>query len=182
MQSAKFFVVGLNPEPWAVGPLGVGRKGKISYPYIGPNQKLQAYQEALREQLEGSDLLEGEVEITLYIWRKIETMKVYGGRDRKAKTSDATNIQKATEDAIQGVLIENDRNVRRITTEIVQQDENAEPCIVISVAPYQGSNPGFPDEVWHQVDVATKRVAPAPLFVLEPDDYKQYLPKEEDIF
>lgn len=149
----RFFVVALNPEPWAVGPLGVGRRGKNAYAYLGENQKLAAYQSALREELEGAGVLSGEVEVTLYIWRKLETAKVICGRDRKAKTSDATNIQKATEDALQGVLIENDRNVRKICTEIVEQNDTTEPCIVVRVKPYEPLNPdSIPDLVWRDVD------------------------------
>jgi len=161
----RFFVIGVNAEPWAVGSLGIARKGKSTYPYIGPNQKLQAYQEALKEQLEGAVLLVGEVEINLYIWRKIEKLTVYGGRNRKGNTSDATNIQKATEDALQGILIENDRFVRRIATEIMQQDELTEPCIVIQVRPYVGSSPEFPDSIWEQVDTIAGRTPPDTLFV-----------------
>lgn len=127
---------GINAEPWAIGPLGVGRKGRATYPFIGPNQKLQAYQEALRENLQNADLVEGEVEVRLYVWRQIEHLKVSGGRDRKGKSADATNIQKATEDAIQNILIENDRNVRRISTEIVSQSEDTEPRILVHVLPY----------------------------------------------
>lgn len=161
----RFFVIGLNAEPWAIGPLGLGRKAGKPYPYIGPNQKVQAYQEALREQLEGSGVLDGEVEVNLYIWRKIETMLIAGGRNRKGKSADATNIQKATEDALQGVLITNDRLVRRISTEVMQQDENTEPCIVIQVRPYVGSTPELPDHIWDQVDSVAGRPTPDTLFV-----------------
>lgn len=161
----RFFVIGINAEPWAIGPLGLGRKAGKPYPFIGPNQKMQAYQEALREQLEGSGVLDGEVEVNLYIWRKIETMTIAGGRNRKAKVADATNIQKATEDAIQGVLITNDRLVRRISTEVMQQDDKTEPCIVIQVRPYVGSTPEFPDEIWDKVDSVAGRPTPDTLFV-----------------
>ena len=156
MSTEKFFVIGINAEPWAVGSLGVGRKGKGHYPYMSPNQKLQAYQNALREELAGAEMLTGKVEVRLFVWRRIEKMKVYGGRDRKGKTSDATNIQKATEDAIQNLLIENDRNVRRISTEIVREDEDTEPCIVIAVRPYETQDLGLPDAIWAEIDKVTK--------------------------
>jgi Holliday junction resolvase RusA-like endonuclease len=149
----RWFVIGITAQPWAVGSLGVGYRGKKPYAYIGPNQQLQAYQEALKEQLEGAGMLLGEVEVQLYIWRKLETAKNFGGRDRKAKTSDATNIQKATEDALQGILIENDRNVRRISTEIVAQNENTESCIVVRTRPYQPLRTSvIPNEVWNDID------------------------------
>ncbi len=151
----RWFTLALTPQPWAIGPLGVSRRGKQTYAYIGPNQQLQAYQEALREELDGAGILSGEVEITLYIWRALEAAKNFAGRDRKAKTSDATNIQKATEDALQGILIENDRNVRRICTEIVEQKEGIQSCILIRVRPYQPlRTEEIPNDVWNSVDAA----------------------------
>lgn len=151
----RWFTLALTAQPWAIGPVGVGYRGKKPYAYIGPNQQLQAYQEALREELDGAGILTGEVEITLYIWRAIESARNFGGRDRKAKTSDATNIQKATEDALQGVLIENDRNVRRVTTEIVEQKEGIQSCILVRVRPYEPlKTTEIPNDVWNSVDKA----------------------------
>lgn len=43
-------------------------------------------------------------------------------------------MQKALEDALQGVVIENDRLVQRITSEIVRQDADTEPCIIACVS------------------------------------------------
>jgi Holliday junction resolvase RusA-like endonuclease len=153
LSEERWFAVALNAEPWAVGSLGVSHRGKQAYPYMSPNQQLQAYQNALRDELDGAGILTGMVEVKLYIWRRLDVAKVMGGRNRKAKTSDATNIQKATEDAIQGVLIENDRNVQRISTEIVEQNDDCEPCILICVKPYQPLDPAtIPDVIWSLVD------------------------------
>lgn len=161
----RWFVLELQAEPWAVGPLGIARKGGKTFPYIGPNQKVQAYQNALRELLDGAGVLAGEVEIKLYIWRQIETMKISGQRDRKGHVSDATNIQKATEDALQGVLIENDRYVRRITTELMEQKETTKPRIILHVGRYYPSDEGdIPDYVWGEFDNLTKKEAPLDLF------------------
>jgi Holliday junction resolvase RusA-like endonuclease len=188
----RWFVLALTAQPWAIGPLGVGFRGKKPYAYIGPNQQLQAYQEALREELDGAGVLEGEVEVQLFIWRQLETAKNFGGRDRKAKTSDATNIQKATEDALQGILIENDRNVRRISTEIVAQDEDTKSCILVCVKPYQPLNPDvIPDPVWAEIEDAQHRPHMVELPWSNPDanplaDIQSFLekrtPKVEDIF
>jgi hypothetical protein len=147
----RWFVLPINPEPWAVGPLGVNHKTKRAY--MGENQKLAAYQNAVREQVEDAIPTVGEVEITLYIWRALEKATTFDGKKRRAHTSDATNIQKATEDAIQGFLIENDRNVRKVMTEIVEQSERTTPCIVIRVKPYEEHDPStIPDAVWAGVD------------------------------
>lgn len=46
-------------------------------------------------------------------------------------------MQKAIEDAMQGVLISNDRNVRSISTEIMRQDTDVDfPHISIYAGPY----------------------------------------------
>lgn len=150
----RWFVLALQAEPWAVGPLGVGRAaGGKPYPYMGPNQKVQAYQEAVKGELDGAGVIQGLVEVQLFIWRQIETMKVSGKRDRIGKPADATNIQKATEDAIQGILIENDKNVRLISTHVVEQSSTVTPCIVLRVKPYEEFDPGdLPDHVWDDVD------------------------------
>ncbi len=155
----EFYVIALNAEPWAIGPLGVARKNGV-HPYIGPNQKLQAYQEALREHLQGSPMTTGEVEVRLIIWRQIESMKVYTGKNRKGKTSDATNIQKATEDALQGVLIENDRNVRKISTQIVSQKEDTMPCIVIGIKPYVEEKIDMPFSIWDRIEEVRRTALP----------------------
>lgn len=188
----RWFVLALTAQPWAIGPVGVGYRGKKPYAYVGPNQQLQAYQEALREELDGAGILDGEVEIQLFIWRKLEMAKNFGGRDRKAKTSDATNIQKATEDALQGILIENDRNVRRISTEIVEQSDTAKSCIAMRVRSYQPLNPDLiPDAVWGEVEDAQDRARMAELPWSSPDsdplrDVQNLVhnntPKAEDIF
>jgi hypothetical protein len=45
-----WYVVHVNPEPWAVGPLDLGRRGGKVYATMGQNQQLAAYQEAVREE------------------------------------------------------------------------------------------------------------------------------------
>lgn len=149
----RWFVVGVNAEPWAIGPITVGRKGKGHFPIVGRNQKLASYQEALAAELEGAGILEGEVEITLFIWRRLDNGLSFDGKKHRAHQADATNIQKATEDAIQGVLIQNDRNVRKVTTEIVEQNATVEPCVAIRTRPYEPFDPAnVPEFIWPAID------------------------------
>lgn len=148
----KFFVIALNAVPWGVGPMTTLRKGGRVIPFMGKNQQLAAFQEAVKEELINGTMTQGEVELKFYIWRQLEELTVYGSRNRTVHQADATNMQKAIEDALQGVLIENDRNVRRISTEIVQQDNEATPCIVVHVKPYTGHAITLPDEVWYKID------------------------------
>lgn len=151
----RWYIIPLTAAPWAIGPLSVGRKGGKPFAFVGPNHQLVAFQEALKEELEpAADLLAGEVDLSIYIWRKLEKSSS-GGRARKAHQADATNMQKGIEDAIQGVLIENDRNVRRVKTEIMEQDESAESCIVIRLRPYESAAEEIPDYIWASIDQVT---------------------------
>ena len=95
-----WFVIPVNPDAWRVGPITVGRGKKGYYPRVGRDAKLEAYQEAVKEWLEDHKPLfeSGEpVKLTIWVWRLLEG---------SAKQEDATNIQKAFEDALQKLLIE----------------------------------------------------------------------------
>ena len=127
-----WYVLRVNPEPWAVGSLGLGRKqGKI-YPYIGQNAQLAAYQAAIREELGPQELIEGNVELNLYFWRNLATYETQSGRDHRKHHADATNMQKATEDALQGVLFDNDKYVVDVHSVVVDQGPDVKGKIVIN--------------------------------------------------
>lgn len=157
-----WFVVPLNPEPWAVGPLSVGRRNGRPFPMMGRNQQLYHYQEAVRGELERqraellalNDEVDG-YELVFMFHQVLETWTSQSGRASQDKEADLTNLVKATEDAIQGVLIENDRAVRKQTNYVERSLAGATPYVVIGVAPYIGINPNeFPAEVWEGVDRA----------------------------
>lgn len=119
----KWFYVPVNPEPWETGGLSIHRKGGKTYPMMVPSGQLVAYKEAVREELEGEAPLPWrEFQLTFYFWRKLESsLTVEKGRKVTRHQVDATNMQKALEDALQGVLFGNDRDVRRIESVIVEQ-------------------------------------------------------------
>ena len=148
-----WYVLPINPDPWAVGPLGVGKKQGKFYPYIGPNKQLVAFQDAIREELvsQGVEMLpEGSYKIQCFFWRRLDTHA--SGRKHVA---DATNMQKATEDAIQKVLIDNDRGVVDIRSRIVEQSDDTEPMIVLEVELDEGwSESEIPTEVWIMMERA----------------------------
>lgn len=156
-----WLVLDVNAEPWAIGPLGVKRTASKIIPFVGPNKQTQAFQNAVREQIEEwrnriSDgtigLVEGDVELDFWIWRRIDE---YQGTKRKARAhrADATNIQKALEDSLQKVLIDNDRAVRRVQTHIVEQSTTAPSRIIMRLRSYQNFNPDeVPEDVWAQFD------------------------------
>lgn len=155
MTGAKWYLIeDINPQPWAIGPLGMGRRNGSSYPYVGPNAQLVAFQKAVKEELDDFTALPfvGDIELEFFIWRRIER---YAGRSRTQHShqADATNIQKALEDALQGVLFPNDRAVQRISTTVVEQSRTTKPRIVIKACEWQGFNPdSLPQMIWNEID------------------------------
>lgn len=146
-----WYVIPLNPQPWAIGDVGVGRRNGGVYAYIGPNIQLQTYQQGVREAIVDGLLVDYEVKITFYFWHKIES---YQGENRKVTKNqvDATNMQKATEDALQGILMFNDRQVRSVRSEIVEQSETCEPMVVIKFEKYWGFDiDEIPKSIWDEI-------------------------------
>jgi Holliday junction resolvase RusA-like endonuclease len=138
LDGVRWFALPVNPEPWTVGPLNVGRKNGGLYPYMGAAQQLVAFQEAIREEFgEGHQKIVGDVTIRFYFWRQQATYEATSGRKHRKHTTDATNMQKALEDALQGILYDNDRDVKDIRSYIVGQGPDVTPRIVIAVQPGQ---------------------------------------------
>lgn len=131
----EWFVLDVNPEPWAVGPLSVGRKAGKVFPYMGRNDQLFHYKEAVKEELVGCDLfLENcKIELQLFFWRRRDEYKTPQARTHRKHEADLTNLQKATEDALQGVLFKNDKDVKRIESRIVDQGPDVIPKVVLGV-------------------------------------------------
>ena len=150
---SKWFYVPLNPDPWAIGPLGVGKRNGKYVPYVGRNIQLDDYKKAVAEELvsQGTELVNyDEYALRFYFWRRLDAHE--SGRKHQA---DVTNLQKATEDALQGVLIGNDRNVRSVYSEIVAQGTDVKPGIVINVEHYASTShltPEIPDGIWDKVN------------------------------
>lgn len=131
----QWFVLHIQPEPWRIPPMSPGRKGGKLYVATGADEQLATYQAAVRDLMEPivHDLAlvptdVGRLQLTIFYWRQIT---------KGVHEADATNLNKALEDALQGVLYDNDRRVGRITGDIVQQDENVtEPRIAILAREY----------------------------------------------
>jgi Holliday junction resolvase RusA-like endonuclease len=155
MSPVKWYLIeDVNPQPWAIGPLGVGRRNGGNYPYVAPNKQLTIFQNAVREQLSDFEELpfDGHIELSFYLWRRIETHRATG-RKTSGHQSDATNMQKALEDALQGVLFPNDRAVQCIRTAVVEQSQTTRPRIVIRASQWEGLNPDeLPDFIWQEID------------------------------
>lgn len=163
MNGEHWYVVRVNPEPWAIGPLGVGRKGGKVWPYIGPNPQLDAYKKAVRESLRDQNpvIVEGEVEVKFWFWRRLDGYQNKAGRTLHKHAADATNLQKATEDAIQGILIGNDRYVLAPSSVIMAQDKEIEGMVLICVKEVSNHEDEIPPHIWDKMQADLKGAAVA---------------------
>jgi len=158
----QWFVLDVNPTPWAVGPLSVGRKGGKIFPTYGRNQELHTYKEAVAEAIlkQNPRMMEGKVALFLWFWRARPAYQSPQARTARKHEADATNMQKATEDALQGILYKNDKDNSLVQSTIVDQGEDVIPKVVICVSPYVPTAPWggtFPAEIQAQIDELDNR-------------------------
>lgn len=126
---------GVNPEPWTAPTASVGRSGGRAFVRMHKSEALRVYQEAvkaefrrLRPELEPTS---APIELTFVLWRQRTQYQDSAKRTRTKNAADATNMQKALEDALQGVLFENDRQVVSVCTRVMAQGIDVEPRIII---------------------------------------------------
>lgn len=118
----------VNPEPWKAPMKGRGHafsdKGSI------------AYKGAIRDHLErvGATQLEPPYRVHFLFWRKRFQYLDKRGAKRTRNAADATNMQKLTEDALQGILIDDDVRNRYVTSQTVAQGLDVEPMVIVMVA------------------------------------------------
>lgn len=129
-----YLIEGINPEPWQASEGSVGRKGKSVFVQFHKPGGLRDYQEALASEFKRRypkvECATGTVELLFYFWRHVDV-------ENKAKVADATNMQKSTEDALQKILYENDRQVKHAQSYVVEQLADTEPMILIGIRPLQ---------------------------------------------
>lgn len=128
-------ILGVNPEPWAIGTAFASRKEGQMRGGVSPNQKLVTYKKAFQaewKQVEHPAMYaeDARVSLTFYFWRQVDTWTT-GKRQHSGNYADATNLQKSTEDALQGLLVPNDRQVVEITSTIMEQGPDVEPAILV---------------------------------------------------
>ena len=153
LDGGRWYALKVNPEPWAVGPLGVGRRNGKVFPTIGQNAQLAAYQETIREEFgTGHRMLEGDLKVMFYFWRNLATYRTQSGKMHRKHQSDATNMQKATEDALQGILFKNDRDNVFVSSVVMAQGPDVVGKILIHIepAPVDRVDQLHP-QVWHLV-------------------------------
>lgn len=132
----------INPEPWEASQGSVGRKGGGQYVQFHKPAQLRAYQEAIKENFPKQNpharLHDDGVQFTFYFWRQVAPYEAFtdkGTKKGRANYADATNLLKATEDALQKILFTNDRTNTRVTSSIIEQGPDVTPFILVMVEP-----------------------------------------------
>lgn len=133
----KRLYIGINPEPWTAPEASVSRSAGRAVPRLHKSARLRAYQEAIGEHISCDypqlEPIDEPLELDFYFWRDLESYKIKG-KNRRRNRADATNLQKALEDALQKYLFTNDRLVRRVQSTLVEQAPDIEPGIVVVMA------------------------------------------------
>lgn len=152
-----WFILEVNPEPWAVGDLSIGRKNGKMFPMMGRNQQLFAYKEAVKEEIGKPELfIEGKIELQFYFWRRRDEYTTPQQRGHRKHEADGTNMAKATEDALQGLLFKNDKDVNSMNWYIVEQGPDVTPRVVIGIrpgVPVPDAVTALPDDVLQLIEM-----------------------------
>lgn len=149
----------VNPQPWAVGTFSAVRNkqtGKmITKP--SPDMTLVTYQNSIREMLEmqGAVMREGKYALRFTFSRQLDKyVKTTGKGTATRNQADGTNMMKATEDALQGVIIGNDRDVVTATWVMSgPQLDTTDPWVIVELVYGLDDNPGygvFPPNITHK--------------------------------
>lgn len=130
-----WYVLNLNPEPWAIGPVSAIRKGGKIVPFVGRNVQLHTYKEAVRAELRAQNPIkvDGKVRLTFLFWRHMAEYQSRQARTARKHEADLSNLVKSTEDAIQDLLIGNDKNTVEAGAYMIEQGPNVEGRIIIVV-------------------------------------------------
>lgn len=140
VRELKTYSLDLNPLPWTPGTITSARgKGGGRYAKMIKDPALEFYQEAVREAMWETypDIVTSPkgtpLRMEFYFWRQLEGASDAEGKKHRAHRADATNLQKALEDALQGVLYENDQDVIDIRSIIVDQEQDTKAGIAIVI-------------------------------------------------
>lgn len=133
-----YFDLKVNPEPWAIGPVQVTKKGGRHIPFVGRNNQLHTYQEAIREQLAewNTLLMPGYYWSRHYFWRSRDQYEaIASGKKVRKHEVDLTNMVKAAEDAAQKILYVNDVQCVGQANFVMAEGFDIEYRIVMAVHP-----------------------------------------------
>lgn len=169
---SRIVIFGVNPEPWTAPSVAVGRRGGKPFPQVFKKAALTAYQEAVKEALAEADRpimpIDGPIVLRFYLWRQLPAYKTERERMARKHQADATNMQKALEDACQGILFLNDRDVVHVETWIMEQKHDTEPLIVIDVDSFEGMP--YPPVVMTPDTIISKMTLTEPAEPIASDD------------
>ena len=114
----------IEPEPW-VAPKFTHFNQRVQ---VYKDSKLSAFQQAVKDEFDrqnpGHSFHTGSLAITFWLWRSTDSIR---------HVADATNCQKALEDALQGILYGDDVANKDVRTVIVAQGEQVRPYIIIEI-------------------------------------------------
>jgi Holliday junction resolvase RusA-like endonuclease len=148
-----YVIPGINPVPWTSPEVSIGRKGGKVFPQVYASAELKNYKTALAEEVQEKypdvDVIEDEIALRFFFWRRLDEMR--GNRRRKGHVADATNLQKAAEDALQGVLFKNDQQVVHAESWVMAQHDAVEPLVVVELT-WHPERPELPDHVQSTID------------------------------
>lgn len=115
--------------------MSVGSKGKAKFVQSGVDKEARAYKDALISALrkQDADRLDGPYSVDFLFWRKLEQYQTESGRNMTRKWVDATNMQKLCEDALQEIIITNDKEDLVVRSYIMSQTKETIPCIGIVI-------------------------------------------------
>jgi Endodeoxyribonuclease RusA len=136
-EGVEWFQFHVNPEPWAVGPIVIGRRNGRPTGNMGRNVQLDAYKQAIREEFDQRYApmvaqYPPYYSLDFFFYRRQDAYLTQAERRHRKHEADATNLSKSTEDALQGYLYENDRDVKRVCSWVVEQGPDVEhPGVVV---------------------------------------------------
>lgn len=130
MRGQWYLLDGINPEPWTSPEVGTTRRAGKVVPTVYKGEQSRVYQAAIKEYFEEhpARMHTGPLDIQFFFWRQVASYQ--GGH---AQRVDATNLQKSTEDALQGILFSNDRENVAVTSVVMEQGPDVLPAILIGV-------------------------------------------------
>lgn len=136
--TTRLCIAGINPEPWTSPAVDIGWRNGRPFPIVSKSPVLAAYQKAVADEIRrtrpGIEPVEDDVRLTFWLWRQLPSYVAESDRVVRKHVVDATNCQKALEDALQGILFKNDRQVRNPQTLMVEQGPEVEPFIAIEMS------------------------------------------------
>lgn len=147
MARIELLVAGINPEPWRSPNLGTVRRGGRVTPAAYKDENLRAYQMGVAEAVDSTLAELGLAKpyfpagtlLTVHFefWRQLDSYDAGGKRRHVRHQADVTNMNKSTEDALQGILYANDRDNRRVTGELLGIGPDVEPGVHVIASPWQ---------------------------------------------